>query len=30
MLKNKFKEVERSPFISMFANVMSVIDDLDE
>ncbi|CAD8193044.1 unnamed protein product [Paramecium pentaurelia] len=29
-LKNKFKEVEKTPFTSMFANIFTVIEDLDE
>ncbi|CAD8175591.1 unnamed protein product [Paramecium pentaurelia] len=29
-LRNKFKEVEKTPFTSMFANISSVIDDLDD
>ncbi|CAD8107530.1 unnamed protein product [Paramecium sonneborni] len=29
-LRNKFKEVEKTQFISMFANISAVIEDLDE
>lgn len=29
-LRTKFKEVEKAPFTSMFANITPVIDDLDE
>ncbi|CAK57625.1 unnamed protein product (macronuclear) [Paramecium tetraurelia] len=29
-LRNKFREVEKTPFTSMFANIHSAIDDLDE
>ncbi|CAK94637.1 unnamed protein product (macronuclear) [Paramecium tetraurelia] len=29
-LRNKFKEIEKAPFASMFANITTVIEDLDE